>query len=486
MTGPPAPASDNRDPQPRAEPSCSPRIAPAPPVSRGTGRVWLEWLFWGLLAVAPAVGHWTWRYLTRPQPPPVNSLGLEPLVQDLVNQLAGRISAQPRLIDGWVNLGSVLAGHGVYREAAECFAQAGRIQPEQPQWAYLEAYCREQWEPLERVIPLYRRSATAESLAARTPWLRLGEVLLETGRLDEARRCFQRVLRLDRHDPRALLGEARVAWEQGHAEQAREWLRQAQASDPRRPALAALRAQVETRLGRAAEAREQARQFRQLPAIPWPDPWLAPILQAPPGAARLRTQAEAQQAAGDLPGAEATLREAGRLHPHEAAIELELGANLVAQKKTGEGLLLLRQFAARHPGEPRVHALLGRALEDQQQDAAAAEEYRRFLEALPGHLPGRLDLARVLRRLNQTDEAERLLRDTVDLNPGSFEAHRDLGLLLLAQRRKTEALAELQFALQLRPDRAPLAELIARVEGTEDPAAIEPGNETDSAGPAGR
>jgi tetratricopeptide (TPR) repeat protein len=437
------------------------------PSGRRLRREILGWLAWGLLAISPAAAHWTWRSLTRPQPPALAELGLEPAVQAAASDLVRSINAAPQVPEAWARLGFLLTAHGSPRAAAECFRQCRLLQPAAAPWPYLEAHCREQFSPLAEVIPLYRLAATQDSVEARVPWLRLGEVLLETGQVAEARQCFQKVLQRAADDPRALLGEARAAWENDDPRAAREFLLRAQHADPARRAVAALLAQVEARLGNVAESERQAGLHRQLAERAWPDPWTAPIDQSPLGSTGLRTRAEAQQAQGDLEGAETTLRTALKLHPSVPDIRLELAAVRIARKQFEEGLTLLAEYERSRPDEPRIHFFRGRIQEGRGDYAAAADEYRQFCDRLPGL--AEIDLARVLRRQGKTAAAEELLRGALRRNAGSFAAHRDLGLLLISLRRTAEGLQELQLAQDLRPGQTALSALIERLRRQEIP-----------------
>src|SRR5262249_30843390 len=145
---------------------------------------------------ATAVGWGLWvRWPSRMPDPPVPDLAsAEPDVADAIEAARAPAAANPRSAAAWGHLGMVLHVHDYLPEAERCYAQAGKLDSIDPRWPYLEGLTQLH-DPvnfgaglgsLERAVEL------SGDLPA--PRLRLGEALLEQGRLDEAERHFRHVL----------------------------------------------------------------------------------------------------------------------------------------------------------------------------------------------------------------------------------------------------------------------------------------------------
>ncbi|HEV2322805.1 MAG TPA: tetratricopeptide repeat protein [Terracidiphilus sp.] len=125
----------------------------------------------------------------------------------------------------------------------------------------------------------------------------------------------------------------------------------------------------------------------------------------------------ALEAAGDMKGAEDTLRNAIRIDPTRAKIQAELGRLYLSQGDSQ---------AAQQWLESAVHL-----------DPELAE--------------ARSNLATVYTRKGDLVSAEKLVRQSLEDNPNDIEDHLNLGLILVQQNRKADAERELQKAAALGP-----------------------------------
>jgi Tfp pilus assembly protein PilF len=127
---------------------------------------------------------------------------------------------------------------------------------------------------------------------------------------------------------------------------------------------------------------------------------------------------------GDLEAAEADLREALRLLPHDAQLNSDLGLILAQRGKLAEAEAWFRIAVALSPGDAEANNNLGVALLNQ----------------------------------GKAEQAEPWLRAAVALRPTYPEARNNLGVALRKQGKPEEAAQEFREALRLRPDWPPAKE----------------------------
>lgn len=141
------------------------------------------------------------------------------------------VQIDPRLADGWVNLGVALRRRGDVAGAERCYRKALEADPD----------ASSAYQNLATLLSLKGQREAAEEmlrvanrLQSRNPYtyLALGDWSLAQNRLDEARELYRRAYRLARKnaDPIAALGQYELA--SGNRAKAEEWLRKAQSIDP--------------------------------------------------------------------------------------------------------------------------------------------------------------------------------------------------------------------------------------------------------------
>ncbi len=102
---------------------------------------------------------------------------------------------------------------------------------------------------------------------------------------------------------------------------------------------------------------------------------------------------------------------------------------------------------------PEAHMNLGLLYAKLGQLAEARRAYRSAIRLDRAFAPAYVNLADVDRLERRDDEGERTLRAGLAAAPASAELHHALGLLLVRSRRLPEALAELERAVELSPER---------------------------------
>ena len=156
----------------------------------------------------------------------------------------------------------------------------------------------------------------------------------------------------------------------------------------------------------------------------------------------------------NLDEAVAELRTAVRLKSDEADFHKCLGNALRNQGKHDEAIAAYREAIRYKPDDSEAHNRLGSFLGEGKQDHAAAEAaFREAIRYKPDSSEAHNNLGIALKNQGKHDEAIAAYREAIRLKPGNTEAHIDLGALLCDVKREYPA-AEAAFreAIRLRPD----------------------------------
>jgi tetratricopeptide (TPR) repeat protein len=152
---------------------------------------------------------------------------------------------------------------------------------------------------------------------------------------------------------------------------------------------------------------------------------------------------------GSLDEAVAQYREAKRLAPGEASIRNNLGNTYCDQGNFDAAITELRTLYRDHPEWQQGHACLASAYMAKKNYGAAVDELRLALQLNPTGSAEHRVLGQVLLLDNQPEEALRELRLAVSLNPDSDLAHHLLGTALFQQDQLPAAEREFREALRV-------------------------------------
>jgi tetratricopeptide (TPR) repeat protein len=393
-----------------------------------------------------------------PEPPALTLTGIDPAVVAAVDNARAGVRRSPRSGSAWGRLGMVLAAHDFAAEANLCFAQAERLEPLQPRWPYYQGVALSQGDP-EAAIPKFERSVQLCDYVPDIARLRLGELFMIQGRLEEAADQFHHLLQ--RQDPKkgtvplssrgqspfsgtnakAHLGLARVAYRKGDLETSFRHLGLAR-TDPRTQKAAHLfLAEIQQRSGNPGAAEEAQRQGASLPDDPtWPDPFVEAVAQ-------LRT---GKQAA------------------------LERADKRLRQGRISEAVALLQDTVRDYPDSDWAWYLLGKALNQRQDWLAAEQALRRAAQLTPEAAEIQFHRGVALFQLSQKGDsplgalqaATACFRKATQLKPDYDVAYHNLGQCLRRQGDRAGALSAFRAALRCEPNlveaRTALAELLAK------------------------
>jgi tetratricopeptide (TPR) repeat protein len=386
-------------------------------------------------AGAAGLAAWKWRQEPAPQPPEVPRVEDEPAVTRAIQEARDQVTQEPHSGVAWGKLGQVFLAHDFFDDAMVCFEQAQQRDTENPRWPYYRAAVRVGLDP-EGVLPLLRRAADlcdAHDPKNAAPRLRLGEALLELGRLDEARTEFLHVAQRDPANARAQFDLGTVAVAAGDLEGARRYFTNCSADRHTRQKAAAQLALILTRAGATAEAAAAERQARELPPdSKWSDPYFA----------EYRTLAVNRMS------------------------QFRHAQDLLAQGRPQEGVALLQRLLEQKPDSNAFQQLaiaMSNLRDMRTAEAALREAARRDPDAFPPQFmltillvrqaePALANSDRRAAALQQLREAVERGQKAVSLKPDHAMANTYLGLAFTALGKRSEALAAFQAAVRCCPE----------------------------------
>jgi tetratricopeptide (TPR) repeat protein len=359
---------------------------------------------------------------------------------------AAGVSATERAA-AYGDFGRLCLASDLMAAAAAAFQNAAALAPQEHRWAHYLGVARRRAQDLTGAEEALRRAhgLAVDDLAT---LLRLGDVLLELNRPEEARRFFERAQQA--HHPTAFghygLGKAAVAAEDwasaaGHFEKA---LR----IDPEASALRRLLGLAYRELGDRERARSELLKGGDR-SVAVPDPLIAELDRADTGA-NLSRAVKARRA-GRLREAVELYRRAVADEPSNASHRRALGEVLLLRGERDAALGELRRAVELDPSHPRGHRQLGNVLLLGGRAPESVAFFRRATELAPGNAGTHLDLGRALAITQQHEEALTEYARAIDLAPAYAQAHALRARSLTRLERHAEAADAFREALALEP-----------------------------------
>ena len=432
-----------------------------------TGRKSRRWL--GLvvllLALLGGAGVVAVRALHReppPQPPTVDLSGAGPAVTAAIESALARVRQAPRDAEAWGFLGMVLYAHDYFVEAPECFRQAGRLDRREPRWPYYLGVVLAMADP-PAALPELRRAVDLWGEGELQPRLRLADLLLAQGHVDEAEEQYQTALKQAPQDGRSHLGLARVALERNDRGTALKHLETCLSAPETARAARTLRAEIFHRQGRSQAAERERRLAGLMPeGGAASDPFLQEIEQLQVGWRGAFKQYDRLREQGRSKEALAVLQEAAREYPQVSLIWLLLGRRHLEEKAPEQAEQALRTALAKEPGSAEATFYLGVSLFAQKRTDEAAGLFRQTIERRPDSAEAHFNLGQCLKLQGKPVEAIRQLREALRFRPHFTQAHAELGELLGQQGHDSEAREHLGIAARLQAEDREARELLRK------------------------
>jgi tetratricopeptide (TPR) repeat protein len=380
--------------------------------------------------------------------PPLPNVALEtfpPAAREAVSRLSREAAARPADAHAAGSLGRILHAWEQFESAHQAYERAAALAPTEFEWNYLDALVLQRLARLDAATGALRRALAArpDYLPAR---LRLAEVLLDAGDLQESERLFAPLTRIPATEPAAETGLGRISASRAQYEDAIGHFERAVALFPELGAAHYALARAYRAVGRIADAERAAAAHARYGAR-WPrldDPVLASV-------SSLREDARAALARG------VTLAESGDVKGAVAAHEAALAKDPSFTQAHANLVGLYGRLREWQKAEEHYNAAAGRGWDDaevyydygivlgmQEKWEAAAEAYRKALAANPLHVPARNNLGQILERARDFSGAANEYRQAVEARPTFRLARFNLGRMLLVGGDADGAIVEFE------------------------------------------
>lgn len=451
------------------------RNSAVPPPGRWRGRRWggrrAAAAALGILCGAALLAIWGWRHFgqhsTLREPPVVDFSGTDPEAAEALRIARERVKQSPGSAGAWGDLGMVLLAHDAFTPGRLCLEQAAHLAPEDARWPYLAgiALLKGESEPAAAIRVLEE----AARLSGRDPLprLKLGEVFLEQGRLEDAEREFRRVIEVDSKNARALAGLGRAEHSRGDLKGALEHLQASARASPQVKSTRALLAEVYQRLGRLADAKEEQIGMASLPdGASWPDPYWQQVLDRRAGVIPRIERATNIFHLGRAAEGIQLLHETVERYPRALLAQLSLGRLLLEAGDAAGAESALRQAALLEPASFEAQHELGSALLRQGKDSDAVEAFQRAIEIRPDFAPSHHAQGQCRLRRGDVAGAIESFRSAIRYRPNYTQAHKDLGRCLVSSVSPAEAaegIEHLRAAARLNPGDVETQKLLERI-----------------------
>jgi tetratricopeptide (TPR) repeat protein len=388
------------------------------------GRRWRRFVLVGLIGILGVLvingGLYWWFVYSRvdvPKLPAEAGVEADVVIALRIEEGRNAVRANPSSPETWGRLGMLFYTHRYPDEAATCFIEAERLDPEEPRWKYFQAVILEQ---TNRVAALRKFEETLEKCGEHPPSVRLryADFLYKESQLAEAEQHYRIVLQRDGSNARAHLGLARIATRNGDFDAALKHLERSMEDPAGQRESHLLLSEIYERSGRNDLAVQHHRAAENSIRIGWDDPYIEE-------AGELRT------------GLKQYLSRTVSLHK---------------QGRYQQALDLALRMTKVYPDSPQVWATLGKSQIGLGDWAGAEDAYRRAIEIDPELLEAQFQLGLVFEHKEDFKEAASWFRRATTIKPFYADAHYHLGLALTHLQDPRGAIDAFRTALRCQPN----------------------------------
>jgi tetratricopeptide (TPR) repeat protein len=392
-------------------------------------------------------------------PPPLPALPLETYpsaAREAIARAYREAAERPDDAEAVGALARLLHAWEQWEAAHAAYSRAQGLAPRTLDWPYLDAVV------LQRLARHAEAATRLESALAIAPdcipaRIKLAEALFESGRLDDARRLFEGLLREASAEPSARFGLGRIDAAHARHEAAVSQFEKAIALFPEWGAAHYALARSLRALGRAEEAQRallsHARFGAAWPGVP--DPVLEKVTALRDDASAQLRRGAKLAGAGDLEGAIASLEAALRLDPSLGAAHADLVKLYGRTKQWDKAEQHHRAAVALGTDLAEAHYNHGVLLGLQQRWDLAADAYQRAIAANPLHADAINNLAGIKEGRREFEQALELYRRALAARPTFRLARFNAGRMLVALGRPVEAIADFERLVPPRDAEAP-------------------------------
>lgn len=433
-------------------------------LARASSRGWRIVWFVSLAALLVTIGYIAW---PRPGPPllpvlPPHLDRIDPEVATLVRRKAAQVQASPRDARRHASLGLVYEANTMWHEAADSFANALTLEPDEPLWAYHRAVALKHAGQIEAAHELLVDSADRlpESLGVQ---LRLAYTLLDEARIDEAWPAFERVIRLAPKRPEGYAGQGELMLARGDHAAAARLLEKALSLDPGLGSAHYSLGLSYRGLGRFEEAARELRLGLGAQRRTIPDHLGGETETYVVNYAGVIKRASELMNAGELAPAANMLEKLRRTRPDDPNILNNLGIAYMNMRQLDRALEFLLRAQKVDDGVYGTYQNIAACYRDKGELAQALKYARRAVELAPEVGDTHFALSRIQAMLGRLEDAYASGREALQLDPADHMKSMSLGELCVGLTRLAEARSHLEQVVLLAPEFLPAHLYLIRV-----------------------
>jgi len=408
----------------------------------------------GITIAIVGVGLWISVGLFRAPPSvvvPANLQDLDPQLADYLRQHIAWARENPRDSQRHASLGLVYEANDRWADAKACFANAAHLDPGNFLAIYHHAIVAQELGDRQEAVHLLQRVVSLQPDLAPARH-RLGVLLLDEGKIDEARAAFERVAVLAPESPAADVGLADIALREKDFPRAARLLEQALKRDSKDRKTHYLLGSAYRGMGRAEEAQRHMRLGAAAQQRFMPDAWSETVDKHKKGAADQIQRARRYLDAGSRDRAAEILEALVAWHPENVEARNNLAVVYLELSRPEDALKQLQDAVSRDPQNMGTHINLAACHLKQGQHEVALRYADRAIELGGDSAQGYITKAHILLKLLRNEEAIEAMEKATEIEPQNRPAHYDLGITLLALGRFSEARDRMTRVTELDPD----------------------------------
>ena len=393
-------------------------------------------------------------------PPSLRLEMASPDVARRIQQARDEVIAKPKSGKAWGQLGMIVYAHQFEAATNECLERATRLDPTEFRWPYLLATNLAVSDP-EAAAMQFRKAIRLRPDYA-TAHLRLGDLLSQLERTDEARLELEAARRLDGDNPRVLVSLARLHLMHGDHATSLALANQAARLAPEVASVHELLSEVHQRLGDREAAVVELKIAQQVSqdSLPWNDPIASDVMELRQDANWLVERANVLLAQNQIAEAIQQLRLALSRDQRDPRVFCQLSDLLTKTGKLQDAKTILDVAEKKHPASAMVHFQRGIWQFQRQDFEAASIAFQRAIELKPDYAIAHYNLAQTWIKLNKPDQALNSVQRAIQFRPDFFDAYLAAAKLSSAESQHDARANYLRQALRLRPGHGEAQQLL--------------------------
>lgn len=377
--------------------------------------------------------------------PVLNYSGVERQVVEKLERLRAEVQGDPASAPKWGTLGMNLHIHGFKQQALSCYERASNLDRNEFRWPYFYAILLEE-SGSDEAASWFERALQIR--ADHAPLLvRVGESLLNRGKVQEAWVKFQQATEADPHCSHAYLDLAQIALAENRLGASLTLLEAALKANPKHSEVRNLLATV-YRLQKRAEIEKVAAPGSDQ-KTPLVDPVYASLVDEGVSSYWHRVRGRIFLENGRYQEAAREFENALKSKPDAEAYN-NLGAIMEKMDKLPDAVSLYQKSIALQP-TALAYCNLGSALGKQERYPESIEASLHAIQLKPNYADAYLNVGLAKFNMDRWQEAIQSLRQTVLLEPDNAPAHYLLTQCYLALKDRKSASLEFETLRKLNP-----------------------------------